>query len=317
MVMPATATAAPGWLDLITGWRIHPTSALVIVAAGWLYITGVRRLARRGRRWPAARSAAFAGALAAAVVATQSGVAYYEHERFSIHMIQHVLLGMVLPLLIVLSAPITLALQSARPAARQMLRSALHSVPGRVLAHPLVGWSLFGSALVVLYLTPLLDVAARHYLVHLWVHAHMVLATVLFLVPLVGIDTLPRRLPHAARLLALIAAIPFHTVVAMAMVSASTPIAPETYPLLDDQRTAAAVFWGAGEVFTLIAAGIVVRQWWVADQRAAAREDRATIPATRGIARSPGYVAGVPSSASPHISAPPEGALETDRDQGL
>jgi cytochrome c oxidase assembly factor CtaG len=288
----ATATPAPDLVDLVTGWRLDPASALVIATAGWLYLTGVRRLARRGRRWPAARTAAFTGALAAAVLATQSGIAHYEHARFSIHMIQHVLLGMVLPLLVVLSAPITLALQTARPAPRRMLRSALHSAAGRLLSHPLVGWSLFGSALVVLYLTPLLDLAARYHLVHLWVHTHMVLATVLFLVPLVGIDVLPRRLPYAARLLALIAALPFHAVVAMAMVSASTPIAPETYPLLDDQRTAAAVFWGAGEVFTLIAAAIVVRQWWVADQRAAAREDGAVLPpAGHGIAPAPDHAA--------------------------
>jgi cytochrome c oxidase assembly factor CtaG len=273
----AAATPAPDVGDLIGGWRIDPVSALVIAAAGWLYLTGIRRLARRGRHWPAARTAAFTAALAAGVLATQSGIAQYEHARFSIHMIQHVLLGLILPLLVVLSAPITLALQTARPAPRRMLRSILHSAVGRLLSHPLVGWSLFGSALVVLYLTPLLDLAARHHLIHLWIHAHMVLATVLFLVPLIGIDVLPRRVPYAARLLALIAALPFHTVVAMAMVSASTPIAPETYPLLDDQRTAAAVFWGAGEVFTLIAAAIVLRQWWVADQRAAAREDRAVL----------------------------------------
>lgn len=261
-------------VDLLTGWRFDPASALLVGLAGALYILGVRRLALRGRRWPVARTAAFVGALAAIIVASQSGVARYEDARLWVHMIQHVLLGMVVPLLLVLSAPITLALQSAHPGTRQMLRSALHSAPGRLLAHPLVGWSLFGSALAALYLTPVLDVAARSDLVHLWVHAHMVMATLLFLVPLIGIDVLPRRLPYAARLLALIAAIPFHTVVAMAMLSASTPIAPEAYPLLSDQRAAAALFWGAGEVFTLLAAGIVVRQWWLSEQRAIRRESR-------------------------------------------
>jgi putative copper resistance protein D len=261
-------------VDLVTSWRFDPASALAVGTAGALYIAGVRRLALRGRRWPVARTAAFVGVLVTAVVATQSGVARYEEARLWVHMIQHVLLGMVVPLLVVLSAPITLALQAGRPGTRQMLRSVLHSAPGRLLAHPLVGWSLFGSALAALYLTPVLDVAARSEPVHLWVHAHMVTATVLFLVPLIGIDVLPRRLPYAARLLALIAAIPFHTVVAMSMLSASTPIAPETYPLLSDQRTAAAVFWGAGEVFTLVAAGIVVRQWWLAEQRAMGREAR-------------------------------------------
>jgi putative copper resistance protein D len=142
------------------------------------------------------------------------------------------------------------------------------------VTHPLVGWCVFGGGLVALYLTPLLDLAARQPLVHLTVHAHVVLSGCLFLAPLVGVDPLPVRFPHPARLLALLAAVPFHAVVALALTSASRPVAPETYPALDDQRAAAALFWGAGEILTLVAAAVVVRQWWVAEQRAAARDDR-------------------------------------------
>ncbi len=216
-----------------------------------------------------------AGALAAAVVATQSGVGRYEDQRLWVHMVQHVLLGMVVPLLVVLSAPVTLALQSGRRATRQALRTALRSRSARVATHPLVGWSLFGGGLVLLYLTPLLDVAARHGVVHLAVHMHVVGSGVLFLAPLVGIDALPHRLPHPARLLALLAAVPFHAVVGLAMVSSSQPLAPDTYRLLDDQRAAASLFWGAGELFALVAAAIVLHQWWAAEQRAILREDRA------------------------------------------
>jgi len=82
-------------------------------------------------------------------------------------------------------------------------------------------------------------------------------------------------------LLALLAAVPFHAVVGLAMTSSRHPIAPETYPLLDDQRTAAALFWGSGEIFTLVAAAVIVRQWWRAEQRAAAREDAALDAAAR------------------------------------
>lgn len=260
------------WDDLLIRWQLHPLAGLAIAAAGLLYALGVKDLARRGRRWAPARTVAFCGALAAAVLATQSGVSRYEHDRFTVHMAQHVLLGLVVPLLVVLSAPLTLALQTAPATARQLLRSALHSTGGRLLAHPMAGWSLFGGGLVVLYLTPLLDLAAHDRIVHMAVHAHIVVAGVLFLTPLLGIDTLPRRIPHGARLLVLLLAVPFHTVVAMAMISATAPVAPETYPLLDDQRRAAAIFWVTGELFTLCAAAVVLRQWWTAEQRAAARE---------------------------------------------
>jgi cytochrome c oxidase assembly factor CtaG len=215
-----------------------------------------------------------AGAVLAGVVATQSGVGRYEGDRFWIHMVQHVLLGMVVPLLVVLSAPLTLALQAGAGGSRRVLRTTLHSGPGRLLAHPLVGWALFGGGLVALYLTPVLDVAARNGPVHLLVHTHIVVAGILFLAPIAGVDALPARPPYPARLLVLLVSVPFHALVALALISAAAPVAPETYPSLSDQRTAAALFWGAGELLTVIVAAVVSRQWWVSEQRAAAREDR-------------------------------------------
>lgn len=215
-----------------------------------------------------------AGALAAGVIATQSGIGRYEADRFWAHMIQHVLLGMVVPLLVVLAAPMTLALQTGAAGTRRALRAALHSRAGRLAAHPLVGWAAFGGGLVALYLTPLLDLSARNDLVHVTVHAHVVASGVLFLAPLVGVDPLPRRPPFAARLLVVLISVPFHAIVALALISARSPVAPEAYPSLGDQRTAAALFWGSGELLTVVVAAVVSRQWWVSEKRATAREDR-------------------------------------------
>jgi putative copper resistance protein D len=172
----------------------------------------------------------------------------------------------------VLAAPLTLALQSGGPATRAWLRRALRSRPVHLLTRPIVAWCLFGGGLVALYLTPLLSLSVRNGLVHLLVHAHVVIAGSLFLAVLVGVDPLPGRPPFAARLLALLVAVPFHAVVGLALLSAGSPVAPDVYPSLSDQRTAAGLFWGTGELFTLVVAAVVVRQWWVAEQRAAARE---------------------------------------------
>jgi len=197
-------------------------------------------------------------------------------------MVQHVLLGMVVPLLLVLAAPLTLALQSAAPATRRSLRSALRSRPAHVLTHPVVAWGLFGGGLVAIYLTPLLDLSVRDDAVHLLVHAHVVVSGTLFLAVLVGVDPLPGRPPHGARLLAVLVAVPFHAVVGLALLSSGSPVAPDAYPLLSDQRTAAGLFWGTGELFTLVVAAVIVRQWWVDEQRAAARDDRRADAVSRG-----------------------------------
>jgi len=267
--------ADPSVRDLVVGWQLDPASLLLVGLTGGLYAAGVRRLAGRGRSWSPARTAAMAGALALAVVATQSGIARYEDARMWVHMVQHVLLGMTLPLLVVLSAPLTLALQAAGPATRHTLRSALRSRPAHVVAHPVVAWALFGGGLVAIYLTPLLGMSVRSDAVHLLVHAHVVVSGTLFLAVLVGVDSLPGRPPPGARLLALLVAVPFHAVIGLALLSAASPVAPDAYPLLSDQRTAAGLFWGTGELFTVIVAGIILRQWWVGEQRAAAREDAA------------------------------------------
>ena len=73
-----------------------------------------------------------------AVVATQSGIARYEDDRLWVHMVQHVLLGMAVPLLVVLSAPLTLALQAAGPATRHTLRP--RSAAGRRTWSPTRSW---------------------------------------------------------------------------------------------------------------------------------------------------------------------------------
>lgn len=260
--------------DLAFGWQLDAASLLVAALAAGLYALGVRRLAARGRRWSPARAAAMAGAVGLAVVATQSGIARHEADRFWVHMTQHTLLGMAVPLLVVLAAPLTLALQAASPATRWNLRRVLRSRPAHALAHPIVTWGLFGGGLVALYLTPLLDLAARNGPVHLVVHAHVVAAGTLFLAVVAGVDPLPRRPPFGVRLLALLVAVPFHAVVGLVLLSSSAPVAPDAYPLLDDQRTAAGLFWGTGELFTVIVAAVVVRQWWASEQRAAARDER-------------------------------------------
>jgi putative copper resistance protein D len=272
----------PSFADLATDWSLDPAAAVVAVGGACSYAIGVRRLGSRDRRWPRSRSIAVAAAIAVVAVATQSGIATHEGERLAVHMAQHVLLGMVLALALALSAPVTLLLQSGGPATRSLTRRALQSRAGALVANPLLTWSLFGGSLVALYLTPALDVAARHPWLHALVHVHIVVVGCLFLWPLVSTDVLPHRLSHGARLLSILVAVPFHAFLGAALLGARAPIAPDTYPDLADQRTAAGILWASGELLTLAVAAMVFAQWWAAEHRAEARELRA---ATRSAAR--------------------------------
>lgn len=213
------------------------------------------------------------GAVVAAVVATQSGVATHDTDSLTAHVVQHVLLGMAVPLFAALSAPVTLVLQAADDRTRAVVRRALRHRVAVALSRPLVGFVVFGASIVAVTFSPLLDVAARSDLVHLGVHVHLVAVGALFAWPLVGADPVPSRPGHGARMLLVLAAVPFHAFVGVALLGADEPVF-EAYPSLTDQRTAAGLLWGAGELLTLAVAGVVFVDWYRAELRAGARADR-------------------------------------------
>src|SRR5580693_1747929 len=147
---------------LLLDWQLPPVAGSVLVASAAAYVWGVERLRRRGRSWPAARSASFAGGLAVLAVALCSGLAHYDTTVFSLHMVQHLLLAMAAPPLLALGAPVTLALQAGSRTVQRRLLAVLHSWPVAVITHPLVAWTLMGGSLVVLYFTSLYALSLRH-----------------------------------------------------------------------------------------------------------------------------------------------------------
>ncbi len=102
--------------EIVTQWQFAPiVTGLVVVAAG-LYLWGVLRVRRRHpvRPWPLWRTALFLGGLAVIVIATQSGIGSYDDVLFWDHMVQHLLLLMVAPPLLVVGQPVTLLLHASR-----------------------------------------------------------------------------------------------------------------------------------------------------------------------------------------------------------
>ncbi len=79
-----------------------------------LYLWGVWTLRERGDRWPAGRTVSFLGGIACFAVATQSGLAAYDTTLLSVHMVQHMVLSMVVPVFLALGAPVTLACARCR-----------------------------------------------------------------------------------------------------------------------------------------------------------------------------------------------------------
>lgn len=217
--------AAPSVLEMLTSWHPHVGSLLALTTAGMIYGVAWRRLAaarggsvstaagssarsRVPSAWPGWRVAAFAAGLLVVAAALQTGVDHYATSLLSAHMLQHGLLTMVAPPLLLAGAPLALVLRASPPPARQRLSSAMRSGPVRLLSHPALGWSLFAVVMVSTHLSPIFDAAVRQPLLHVGEHALYVVAGVLFWLPLVPGSPVRIRLGWLGRTLYLMLAMP-------------------------------------------------------------------------------------------------------------
>ncbi|GAA3698047.1 cytochrome c oxidase assembly protein [Nonomuraea antimicrobica] len=270
------------WLDLFF--------AVVAGALGGLYGLGVLRLRRRGDRWPWGRTASWYIGVLLLVFCTQSGLARYAKVMFDVHMIEHMMLSMVVPIFLVLGGPVTLALRALKPAAkrgdrgpREWITTILHGRFTKVVTHPVVATSIFVASTYALYFTPLFESAMNEHLGHIWMTLHFLISGCLFFWVIIGIDPGPNRLPYVGRLLMLFVTMPFHAFFGIALMMMGSVIASGWYEqlgrtwgdtLLQTQRDGGAIAWGFGEIPTLIVLLAIAVQWYRDDDRQARRADR-------------------------------------------
>lgn len=271
-------------------WQFDFFFALLAVVLGGLYAAGVWRLRGRGDRWPVGRTIAWFAGLLTILVVTQTGVARYAPILFSVHMVQHMVLSMLTPILLVLGAPVTLALRALRPARirgdrgpREWLTAILHSRATKVVTHPALVTVIFVSSTFALYFTSLFEAAMRNQLGHIVMTAHFLLSGTLFFWVLIGVDPAPTKLPYVGRLLLLFVTMPFHAFFGIAVMNIGTPLAAGWYRAVDppwgvstltDQHTGGGIAWAFGEIPTFIVLIALALQWYVEDQRQARRLDR-------------------------------------------
>jgi putative copper resistance protein D len=235
----------------------------------------------RGLTW-------YAG-LAVLLWATCGAPAIYGRVLFSAHMIGHMTVGMVVPLLLVAAAPITLALRTlpvrhdGTRGPREWLLVAVESRPLRALGHPVVAAVLFTGSLIVFYHSPLFGLALRTHVGHELMFVHFLLTGYLFVWMLVGVDPGPRRPPPAARLVVLLATMGFHAFFGVTLVSGTAVLEPEWFTALGrtwgddalaDQKVGGGIAWAVGELPTLVLALLIAVQWSRSDAREARRLDR-------------------------------------------
>jgi cytochrome c oxidase assembly factor CtaG len=271
------------WDSWFRTWAWEPVPALGVVLVAVLYLIGVGRLRARGDAWPVGRTLAFVvGGLGTIAVATQSFLAYYDTVLLSSHMVQHMLLSMVAPILLGLGAPITLLLRTAPAAVRRLVLSVLHSRWLRVVGHPVVAGSLFVINPWILYFTPLYELTLRHSWLHDLNHLHFLALGCLWFWSLVGVDPMPRA-SHPMRLVAVFLTLPFHAFLGVLMMGMNRIIASDWYAqhprswgptFLQDQYMAGGILWITGDLLGVMVLAVLFVQWARASDREARRVDR-------------------------------------------
>lgn len=278
--LPPPLTAA----RLLTDWEPAVLPLVGAAVVGVLYLYGVHRLRGRGDTWSRWRTTLFVGGgLGSFVVATTSGLAVYDTTLLWVHMVQHMVLGMVTPVLLALGGPITLALRVLPRRGRAVLLEVLHSRVAKVMSFPVVAGAIFIVTPVALYLTGWYEATLRNPLLHDLNHVHFVLVGSLWFWPILGLDPMPMRLPYPMRLIAVFVTMPFHAFLGITIMGASTVIARDYYSdlgrtwgpsLAKDQEIAGGVLWAAGDLVALLVLGALFVQWARASEREAVREDR-------------------------------------------
>jgi putative copper resistance protein D len=254
---------------ILLAWTLDPPLlvALGLAAAAWLMVVRRVNAAHSQTPMPAWRSWAFVGGLLVLFVALQSPIDTFADDLFSVHMVQHILLGFVVAPLLVLAAPMTLLLRWARPGPRRrLLLPVLHSRALRVLLAPPLTWLLFAAVMWAVHFTTLFEAALESEPIHQLEHVLLLGSGILFWLPVIGNEPMPWRMSWSWRLLYLFLAMPLTSLLGLVLYAQAFVLYPH-YLLrlgpaaLDDQRAAATIMWIGSDLLFMGAIGLLVWAW--------------------------------------------------------
>jgi cytochrome c oxidase assembly factor CtaG len=265
-----------GWEQAAGHWAFAPVATGLAAAAAALYLWGTLRIRSRhpARPWPVWRTAMFLGGLAVVVIATQSGIAAYDDVLFWDHMVQHLLLIMVAPALLVCGQPVTLLLHASRNPLHTWVKRAVRSRVVTWLTWPPFVLALYAAVIVGTHLTGVTDAVMTNEAAHDGEHALYLVAGYLFFLPLLGHEPIRWRVSYPMRMLALIVIMPVDTFTGLVLGFAGTGltgIASRTWgpTPAEDVHLGGAVMWIGGDAL-MFALAMLVFMAWSRDERASA-----------------------------------------------
>jgi cytochrome c oxidase assembly factor CtaG len=265
-----------GWQQAAGHWMFAPVVTCLVAAAAALYLWGTWRVRSRHpvRPWPVWRTCLFLGGLAVIVIATQSGIGAYDDVLFWDHMVQHLLLIMVAPALLVCGQPVTLLLHASRNPLHTWVKKAVRSRLVTWLTWPPSVLALYAAVIVGTHLTGVTNAVMTNDAAHDGEHALYLIAGYLFFLPLLGHEPIRWRVSYPMRMLALIVIMPVDTFTGLVLGFAGaglTGVASRSWgpTPVEDVHLGGAVMWIGGDAL-MFALAMLVFVAWSRDDRASA-----------------------------------------------
>lgn len=266
--LPREPTLSSVW----TMWRFDlmlGTIALLMAAA---YIWGLIKLRRQGGTWKNSRATWFLLGCLSLVVTMSSGIGMAMPATFSMHMVAHMILSMVIPVFLVLGAPLTLLLQvvepgaPGRPGLREWVEVAVNNPILKLLLHPAVNTIQFVVIFYILYMTPFYETMISEHTGHLVMNFVFLISGYLYFWEMIGPDPKPVQRPTLGKLGWLVFSMPFHLFFGVYLMQLNVILGEAFYTtlelpwdidLLADQKVGGGIAWASGSFPLAIVFGVL------------------------------------------------------------
>ena len=273
--------------QLLMQWQFEPWLLACVTAVAVPYVLGMRQMgAQRGvilGRW---RAASFFGGLFVLLLALVSPLDAIADDLFSAHMLQHMLLLLVIPPLLVYGRPVitwlwAFDLRERRAITRGWKRTGFDTA-FRWLMRPLFVWLLLTLALCFWHVPGPYDAAVRHEWLHDLEHLSFLAVSLQFWTLVIEPYGQRRALGYGATVVFVVSSGTVMGMIGAVLTFAPTPLygvylhTTRAYGLapLDDQQLAGIIMWIPSNLVHAAALCTVFFAWFRADERRAARAFR-------------------------------------------
>jgi putative copper resistance protein D len=275
------AAGAPTASALLGTWNLHPIVTILLIVAAGLYVWGMIRVRRRhpARPWPLGRGASFLAGLAVIAIAVMSAIGHYDTTFFWVHMIQHLLLIMVAPALLIHGKPLTLAMHASRNPLHTIIKRTLRSRLVTTITCPLIAIPAYAAVVVATHLTAFNNEVVLHPPIAAAEQVAYLLIGYLYLISGFGDEPIRWRLSRPAKMVIILLSMPIDTFTGLTLLTTHTEPWPayaaqhHTFgpDLITDVHWGGAMMWIGGDTIMIALIVTALIPWIAGRERSGAR----------------------------------------------